>query len=189
MSVYNFNNVTSHVYVYLCLCVFIMNRDTPSAACTYSLPNHGNCCYVHNTLKITGQYISIASREQGSIPHGVFTTYIYVYIYTYIYRNEGFYIHNIFFLDTHFKFGSWLRFTQYTVQGPLSWSVKIIVILYCKMYVSLIFLCMMSCIQYCCSAWRPCQNLVDDDKTSQPCDKAIEMWQIVMTTTGEDNNT
>ena len=54
MSVYNFNNVTSHVHVYLCLCVFIVNRDTPSTACTYSLPNLGNCCYVHNTLKITG---------------------------------------------------------------------------------------------------------------------------------------
>ena len=80
---------------------FIVNRDTPSAACTYNLPNLGNCCYVHNTLKSTGQYISIASREQGSIPHGVFTTYIYAYIYIYIYTGMRVFIYIPSFLLTH----------------------------------------------------------------------------------------
>ena len=102
MSVYIFNNVTSHVYVYLCLCVFIMNCDIPSAECAYSLPYIGNCCYIHNTLKITGQYVSIASREQGSIPHGVFTIiYIYIYIYLYMYTGMRVFIYITSFFLTH----------------------------------------------------------------------------------------
>ena len=42
MSVYIFRIVTAHVYVYLCLSVFIMNCDTPSVACSYRLSILGN---------------------------------------------------------------------------------------------------------------------------------------------------